>query len=269
MAQWFGFDNLGELSITSNSTLELADSYLRLGGQAYQTGVLVLDTSVSGVGGLDLGAVQPSTAYRIYVVLDAGVPKIIGSIDETSPLGFLVFSKVGVFTTDDLSNISFVGSEAEFAKEVLNNLDVRPETLNAYSIVGQASHGYSWGDHTLASSRGNIAGYTTPDDQDFFLPAGDYRVEFSIQMNNGAAGGNRSGGRVINNTSGDIIGGCSGGEGTGTANTPYSAAGAGIITVLTGESISLQFRSMVSGRGSTTNAWSGWSASMTITPIKI
>ena len=119
MAQWYGYDDLGGVSITSVTTLDLSNSYLKLGGQAYQTGLLTLDTSLSGAGGLDTGAMQSNTNYTIYVVLDAGIPAILASLSSSSPTGFSIYNDVGVFKTDGSADILTTKNSDELEKSVV------------------------------------------------------------------------------------------------------------------------------------------------------
>lgn len=59
--------------------------------------VLTLFTSVSGVGGLDVGVIAVSSFYYVYLV--NGV-SLIASLSSSLPSGFSVYRKVGAFYTD-------------------------------------------------------------------------------------------------------------------------------------------------------------------------
>lgn len=63
---------------------------------------LTVTTSVSGIGGLDTGAIAASSLYYVYLV--NGV-SLIASLSATSPTGFTIYRKVGAFFTDSGSSI--------------------------------------------------------------------------------------------------------------------------------------------------------------------
>lgn len=94
----------GVFTKTGNTTGQYSSSVLTLGAKQYSSGNLVLDTSVSGAGGMD-AAIAANTLYYVYAIVDAGVIKLIATTDNQAPTGYLVHQKVGAFETDGSSNI--------------------------------------------------------------------------------------------------------------------------------------------------------------------
>jgi len=92
-------ENIGKLTKTGNTIVQLSPSVITLGSKQYSSGNLSCDLSVSGVGGIDSGFVAGTNLYYIYIVLDT-TSKLIISTSNKKPLGFALFKKVGaLFTT--------------------------------------------------------------------------------------------------------------------------------------------------------------------------
>lgn len=80
--------------------------FTKIGNTTATLGSLTLTTSVSGVGGLDTGAIAVSTFYYVYTVLSSGVIGLICSTSAVAPTGFGTGAyKVGAFYTDASTNI--------------------------------------------------------------------------------------------------------------------------------------------------------------------
>jgi len=128
MAQWFGEDFLGEITITSTKTLSIGPSNVRIGGLSYKTPLLELDIDTVGFGGLD-SSVQNNSLYNIFFVLDGNIPKLIGSLDRNLT-GYISSDRVYLLTVDSLGNLEFVGNSSEFTiftSEKINQEYENPE----------------------------------------------------------------------------------------------------------------------------------------------
>lgn len=104
MAQFFGVEDIKELSKTSQTTIEwAAGSNLRIGGQAYNvTSVLTLDTATD----IDTGAIASDTIYYVYAVVVAGVVSLKYSLSSSAPTGYSAYRLIGSFGSNDVSEIS-------------------------------------------------------------------------------------------------------------------------------------------------------------------
>lgn len=99
-------EKIGTLTATSTTQVQLTgDSIIKLGGQQRVLQSPTLLTSVSGIGGLDTGAIAASSFYYVYAVYNGSTTGIVASLNSTSPTGFTRFKKVGAFYTDTSSNI--------------------------------------------------------------------------------------------------------------------------------------------------------------------
>lgn len=72
--------------------------------------ILTLDTTISGLGGLDTGTLLASHWYQVYIIADSSgvrVPGVILSISytPTMPFGYDIFRRIGCIRTDGSSNI--------------------------------------------------------------------------------------------------------------------------------------------------------------------
>ena len=99
-------EKIGTLTATSTTQVQLTgDSIIKLGGQQRVLTSPTLLISVSGIGGLDTGAIAARTLYYVYAVYNGTIVGIVASLSSTLPTGFTRYKKVGVFTTDASSLI--------------------------------------------------------------------------------------------------------------------------------------------------------------------
>jgi hypothetical protein len=68
-------------------------------------GSLVLNTVLSGAGGIDTGSIAASTFYYVYTVISNRQVKLVASTSAASPTGFTSYMKVGAFYTNSSSSI--------------------------------------------------------------------------------------------------------------------------------------------------------------------
>lgn len=100
-----GPEVLKAISKTGATTVQLiAGSNLLIGGQGYKLdSSLNVNTGVSGLGGIDIGAIATSNYYYVYVVVSGGSVGLVASLSSVSPTGFLQYRKVGAFNTGQLT----------------------------------------------------------------------------------------------------------------------------------------------------------------------
>ena len=103
-------ENIGTISKTGNTTVQLSPSVITLGAKQYNTGTLNCDLSTSGAEGLDTGSIVSWTAYYIYAILDGTEVKLIASLSNSQPLGFTLYKLVGGIFTNSSSQIEEVGA---------------------------------------------------------------------------------------------------------------------------------------------------------------
>jgi len=152
---------------------------------------------------------------------------------------------------------------------IISSLGGNPEVLNVYSTTNQGSAGNVWALKTLDSSRGFITGASVDFGlNEVTLPAGDYLVNFFIGIGGTGFAAQRVSSRARNTTSGQVVGGGPANNSIGGPNFTAVLSGDGVISIGTGEKLILEYHSIDGGLGTPTNSPSGWSASMTITPIK-
>jgi hypothetical protein len=113
-------DTIKKFSKTSISTCSLSSgSSFRLGGSGYiLDNELVLDTSVSGIGGIE-GLLLPNAFYYVYAVNSLGAVYLIASTNEEKPSTFSLYNKVGAFYTDINSEILFAISKFGHIPEIV------------------------------------------------------------------------------------------------------------------------------------------------------
>lgn len=99
-----GKENIGVLTKTGNTTVQLSNTNIVFGAKQYETGNLVLDINTTGLGGLEVSK-QNLTFYYVYLVDDGINPYLIGSTSEQKPSGYSKYKKVGAFYTDGSGNI--------------------------------------------------------------------------------------------------------------------------------------------------------------------
>lgn len=110
MGQILVKEKIADLSITGAKTLELPASIMNIGGQQFRTiTVTTLDLTVSGVGGLDTGALANDT-YFVYAVRDSSLTKLVASLndEDTGPTGFAAWRLLGALETDATPDIEVV-----------------------------------------------------------------------------------------------------------------------------------------------------------------
>jgi hypothetical protein len=107
-------EKIGTLTKTSDTTVQLTgNSIIKLGGQQRSLSSPSLDTSVSGIGGLDTGAIAASSFYYVYAVYNGSAVGIVASLSATSPSGFTRYKKVGAIVTNQSSLISIAYSSGK------------------------------------------------------------------------------------------------------------------------------------------------------------
>lgn len=104
MAQVLGPDNLPDLVIATTTTITMGTTYLgketriTIGGQQYlYSSLITLNFAVTGINGLDTGAIALNSLYYIYSVQTSGVPGLVASLAApgTGPTGFTAWKEVG------------------------------------------------------------------------------------------------------------------------------------------------------------------------------
>ena len=101
-------ENIGKLTKTSNTTVQLSSSTITLGAKQYSTSNLSCDPSVSGVGGLDFGSEQSAKYYYVYAVINSGSVVLVCSLSNQKPSGYSTYKKVGAFVNDFDGNVEQV-----------------------------------------------------------------------------------------------------------------------------------------------------------------
>jgi len=87
------------------TTLKLpSGSIVNAGGQQFILEAdLICDVTVSGIGGLDTGAIASNSLYYVYGINNNGVLALVASLSALLPTGFSAYRKVGAFHTKDLT----------------------------------------------------------------------------------------------------------------------------------------------------------------------
>ena len=101
-------ENIGKLTKTSNTTVQLSSSTITLGAKQYSTSNLTCNPSVSGVGGLDTGSEQSAKYYYVYAVINSGSVVLVCSLSNQKPSGYSTYKKVGAFVNDFDGNVEQV-----------------------------------------------------------------------------------------------------------------------------------------------------------------
>jgi len=143
-----------DLEILSVTQVRLpAGSRLTVGGyQVNQKLPLVMDITTLGLGGLDIGSVQASTLYYIYLVVNtAGVRGLVASVNSSAPTSFNAYRRVGSIHTDASSDIVLTGSANDAAQDSTIG-DYRESDLTEAEF--QSLNGPGW---ILADGR-NVSG---------------------------------------------------------------------------------------------------------------
>jgi hypothetical protein len=116
MAQRFGFDILGDIIKLDSFTILLKSSIIQIESKSYNTSDLNLDIRSLGLGGLDLGTIESSTSYNLFLVVSESQPYLIASKNQT-PSGYSMFKLIARFKTDLDFSIKFI------LKDYLQNID--------------------------------------------------------------------------------------------------------------------------------------------------
>ena len=103
MGQFFGIEEIKELTKTSQTTLEWASgSFLRIAGQGYNvSSALVLNLSTD----IDTGSVSNDTIYYVYAIVNSGSVILKYSLSNSAPSGFTAYRKIGSFRTDGSAEV--------------------------------------------------------------------------------------------------------------------------------------------------------------------
>lgn len=188
------------VKISSNTVKLPLGSYVTIGGQQYKCLVdLLAATNVSGVGGIDTGAVGVNKAYFLHIVLSAGVPALVLSLSNTLPTGFTQSAVIGtVITTDGSSNISYVGSKngAVTIQQILSGSSTynTPTAATRLKIrmIG-AGGGGSGASNEQTGPGGNAGNYL-----EFIVP--NPSTSYSYAVGTGGTGGSSTSGSAGGNT---------------------------------------------------------------------
>ena len=101
-------ENIAPLTRVSNTTITMASSYLgkptkiTVGAQQYRAqSTITLNTTTTGINGLDAGILVLNTLYYVYAVQSFGVLGLVASTaaPTTGPTGFLAWKEIGRFRT--------------------------------------------------------------------------------------------------------------------------------------------------------------------------
>lgn len=135
MAQFFGIEDIKDLTKASQTTIEWASgSNLRIGGQAYNvTSVLTLDTATD----IDTGAIASDTIYYIYAVVVAGVVSLKYSLSDSAPTGYSAYRLIGSFFSNSISEVEFPSNETNSDTLTLLDQEV-PTGKNTYKLFVNA-----------------------------------------------------------------------------------------------------------------------------------
>lgn len=129
MGQVLQLDKIGNLS-ESGGTITLAPSVLTIGGQQFRTQALSVTPS---------GTIA-ETWYRVYSVLNSGVPQLVVSTNNNSqgPAGYNAWKLVGVFYTG-ASNGIFGLSKARVNGQVDQSTLIAKASLSSNQSVASAN----------------------------------------------------------------------------------------------------------------------------------
>lgn len=90
---------------TSLLNAESLGKFVRTSGTVGTLGPYTITTSVSGIGGIDTGAIANSTFYYVYLVRSGSTTGLVFSTSAVSPTGFTTYRKVGAFYTSTVGAI--------------------------------------------------------------------------------------------------------------------------------------------------------------------
>jgi hypothetical protein len=151
MPQWFGENNLGEIKITGNRTLNLSPSFLKINGKGVFTSELNLNLDNIGLGGLDQGSMAPNKYYNIFVVNFSNQNYLISSLEDS--LNYSFYFKIASFYSDSNSNISekvvlnyLEDSYLDFFSEVNDEADFRISDFQCSNFTEKFISNLNWSD---------------------------------------------------------------------------------------------------------------------------
>lgn len=169
MAQFFGTEDIKDLTKTSQTTLEwAAGSVLRIGGQAYSvTSALALDLATD----IDTGSVASDTIYYVYAVVVAGVVSLKYSLSSSAPTGFEAYRKIGLFKTDGSAEILAVPKQDNGSVG-----DIIQSMLTEEQFIEENGAGWVLADGRAVSGTkyATLIGANIPDLRGQFLRGKDY-----------------------------------------------------------------------------------------------
>lgn len=169
MAQFFGTEDIKDLTKTSQTTLEwAAGSVLRIGGQAYTvSSALTLDLATD----IDTGSVANDTIYYVYAVVVAGVVSLKYSLSSSAPTGFEAYRKIGAFSTDDSAEVT--GSSVKDQGRVG---DIIQSMLTEEQFIAENGAGWVLADgRSVAGTKyATLIGASVPDLRGRFLRGKNY-----------------------------------------------------------------------------------------------
>lgn len=114
-------ENIGDLSKTAATTVQLLASILSIGPRQYKSGNLSCDLSSSGAGGLDTGSLAANTVYYLYTVIDTGSVALVASTSSSSPTGYVNSRIVGAIQVGFDSQILMVTQTNDFNTEWMDD----------------------------------------------------------------------------------------------------------------------------------------------------
>lgn len=129
-------ETIGTLTASTTTQVSLVGrTVVKLGGLFKVLNSPTLSTAVTGIGGLDTGAIAASSFYYVYAVSDGSITGIVASLSPTSPTGFTRYKKVGAFQTNSgalISRIFFHGTGEGSLFQVTNFLSSGVWTLKPW-----------------------------------------------------------------------------------------------------------------------------------------
>lgn len=131
LGQFHGQEILKTPIKTGATTIALpAGSIMRVGGKGVNLAstALICNTSVVGLGGLDVGSLAASSLYYLYVVISGINVGLVASLSEIAPVGFLSSRVIGAFYSSNVPDVGGVATSlfplkvfgVEFAGSISN-----------------------------------------------------------------------------------------------------------------------------------------------------
>lgn len=210
MTQFFGIEEIKELTKTSQTTLEWASgSFLRIAGQGYNiSSALVLNLATD----IDTGSVSNDTIYYVYAIVNSGSVILKYSLSSSAPTGFSAYRKIGSFRTDGSAELLGTSIKDQGrVGDVIHSMLTEEQFLLENGAGWVLADGRSVAGTKYAAITGNS---TIP----------DMRGQFLRGKNNNRSDGNqdKGGERALGNSQLDQVGPISGKGGNFSI---YSASG--------------------------------------------